>query len=282
MGYYDSRSQYSNVDARRRRMTPFLLVGGIAFIIGSIVGGFAGVFIFLRLTGGSAEASAPISAPTLSLDDVTQITEDDSVVQSPTDEPTASDAPVEESDLSGPRLFRIESEESQAQFFVYETFPEGTAVGRTNQIAGDIIIDFQSPVNSQLGTIRINLRTLQTDDPDRDRSIRCCVLLTAEDIHEFTDFVPVSITGLPEQVSVGETVSFLVIGNLTLVGNTRPVTFNVSVTIASEDEIRGTAEATVNRSEFGILNNEENGFDYHGVEEEVVLIFDFVARGVPE
>ena len=145
-----------------------------------------------------------------------------------------------------------------------------------------MIVDFNNPANSQLGTIRINLRTLATDDFDRDSSIRCCVLLTSRPEYEFTDFVPTMITGLPDQVTIGQTVPFQVTGDLTLRGNTRSVIFDVSLTLNSATEIQGYATATVNRSDFGILNDAQNGFDYHGVEEEVTLEFTFVARAVPQ
>jgi polyisoprenoid-binding protein YceI len=184
--------------------------------------------------------------------------------------------------ILSPQLFRIVSEESEARFSVYETFPEGTAIGRTDQIAGDIIADFNNPTNSQLGTIRINLRTLQTDDPDRDRSIRCCVLLTARPEYEFADFVPTSISELPSQLEPGQSISFQVTGDLTLRGVTRSVTFDVNLTVIDADILRGFATTAVNRTDFGILNDDENGFDYHGVEEMVTLEFDFVARSVPE
>ena len=184
--------------------------------------------------------------------------------------------------ILSPQLFRIVSEESEARFSVYETFPEGTAIGRTDQIAGDIIVDFNNPSNSQLGTIRINLRTLQTDDPDRDRSIRCCVLLTARPEYEFADFVPTSIGELPSQVELGQPSSFQVTGDLTLRGVTRSVTFDVNLTVIDADVLQGFATTAVNRMDFSILNDADNGFDYHGVEEMVTLEFDFVARSVPE
>jgi len=269
-----------------------LAFGLVTFVVGAIVGGVVGVFAFIRITGGTGEASTSISAPTLSVDGVTStgqaavIPEGNNTVGAalPTlVPPTSVINPTEIPTSPQPaarRLFRIVSEESEARFSVYETFPEGTAVGRTNQIAGDIIIDFDAPANSQVGTIRVNLRTLRTDDADRDRSIRCCVLLTAQNAYEFSDFAPTSITGMPPQVQVGQTASFQVTGNLTLRGNTRLVTFDVSVTPNSESEIRGTATATVNRTDFGILNDDQNGFDYHGVAEQVTLTFDFVARAV--
>lgn len=107
-------------------------------------------------------------------------------------------------------------------------------------------------------------------------------MLSAQDIYEFADFVPTLITGLPEQVAIGQTIPFQVTGDLTLRGATKPVTFSVSLTLVNANEIRAFADATVNRSDFGILNNSDNGFDYHGVEESISLSFDFIARQVDQ
>jgi polyisoprenoid-binding protein YceI len=288
-----------------------LLYSLMLFGMGAIVGGFAGVFIFMYITGGSAQPSEPISAPSLSLESLNNenrtiepaaktnllaptgaelnetITDPETEIDTESNEGTTSSSETEviaisESTILSPQLFRIVSEESEARFSVYETFPEGTAIGRTDQIAGDIIVDFNNPSNSQLGTIRINLRTLQTDDPDRDRSIRCCVLLTARPEYEFTDFVPTSFSELPSKVEFGQAIAFQVTGDLTLRGVTRPVTFEVNLTGIDADTLQGFATATVNRTDFSILNDADNGFDYHGVENTVNLEFDFVARSVPE
>ncbi|MBZ0286738.1 MAG: hypothetical protein K8I30_03920, partial [Anaerolineae bacterium] len=48
-----------------RRVLVLSLV--VVFGIGALIGGVAGVFIFIQIAGGSGEPSAPISAPTLSL-----------------------------------------------------------------------------------------------------------------------------------------------------------------------------------------------------------------------
>ena len=45
-----------------------ILYSLMLFGMGAIVGGFAGVFIFMYITGGSAQPSEPISAPRLSLE----------------------------------------------------------------------------------------------------------------------------------------------------------------------------------------------------------------------
>lgn len=307
----DRRSLYKS-KLRSKRLRSNIVYSIFLLGVGAIIGGFGGVFIFMYITGGSATPSEPISAPALSLE-----TFDASAVEAEEGQPTAvsvalaeetaateslptpvaavleageaeSAAPVPTEaatatpDALAPQLFRIVSGESEARFSVYETFPEGTAVGRTNEIAGDIIVDYATPANSQLGTIRINVRTLRTDDPDRDRSIRCCVLLTAQRAYEFADFVPTALHDLPAQIELGQILNFRVTGDLTLRGTTQPVTFSVVLTLVNADELRGSATTRVNRSDFGILNDAENGFDYHGVEESVALEFDFVARAVSE
>lgn len=274
------------------------------FIIGAVGGGLIGGSLFLVVMGGSAEPSTEISAPTLSLaefgsDDV-EPTSTEAIVQlqsTPTPAATSTPVPVvattQPTPTSAPptpttapptpipaQLYRIVPARSQARFSVYETFPVGTAIGSTNEIAGDIVVDFETPANSQVGTIRINLRTLQTDDPLRDRSIRCCVLLTAQDAYEFADFVPTNTTALPTQIVFGEPVPFQVTGDLTVRGTTQPATFDVEVLLVDETELRGFATTIVDRRDYGILNDADNGFDYHGVVNEVTLEFEFVAQAV--
>lgn len=187
---------------------------------------------------------------------------------------------ISATDPPEPVLFRIVSEESVVSFAVDETLPLGTAIGRTNQVAGDILVDFNEPHNSQLGIIRVNLRTLKTDRLDRDYSIRCCVLLTAQDAYEFTDFVPTLISNLPDQIRIGQVIPFQITGNLTLRGITQTVTFDISLTVVSDTELRGIATAIINRSNFGILNNGENNFNKHGVAETVTITFEFIAKQV--
>lgn len=275
-----------------RKFAPMLMaIFFLGMLIGGIIGGVGGVLVFIRITGANDQPSAPISAPTLSLDAL------DASVQTPDEMPILAEitaTPVQVA-LSSPtevihtptittptdvsrQVFRIAPEESLARFSVDETIPAGTAIGTTNQIAGDFIIDFANPSNSQLGVIRINLRTLRTDDPARDNSIRCCVLLTSQNAYEFTEFVPTAISGLPEQASIGQVVDFQVTGNLSLRGVTRPVTFSVTLTLESQQAVRGVAQAILNRSDFDILDDEM--LAYHGVAEQVTLDFDFVARAV--
>lgn len=248
---------------------------------GMLFGCVTSILVFMSITGGfinpanvvaNASASGSVEEATLvPLLNTTQAV----------NESTSSSADSNQS-VTSAQLFRITPVQSQASFSVYETFPEGTAIGRTREVTGDIIVDFENPVNSQVGVIRVNLRTLRTNDLARDRSIRCCVLLTARDEYEFAEFQPTAIGELPNQVVFGEPVSFQVMGDLSLRGATRSVTFDVELTVHDDERLTGTATTSVNRRDFGILNNDDNGFDYHGVANEVLLSLDFVANAVAE
>jgi hypothetical protein len=217
-----------------------------------VIGGLVGVFIFIDLVGGTGEPSAPISAPTLSLDDLW------------TDEP-ASEPMNTDIALVATRVAQIGDER--------EPFIIGL-VGSTDQVAGDIIVDFDNPPNSRIGTIRVNLRT---DEPARNEAIRCCILLSERPEYEFTDFIPTAIEGLPDTVNIGDTVNFQITGDLSLRGITRSLTFDASVTLVSATEITGLATTTILRADYGLL---EGGLIEHGVSEEVTLEIEFMARAV--
>lgn len=328
MSYYYSNPSVQN--SRTNKLKVFVWIAtifGFGFVSGSVVG----IWIFIRIAGGTGQPSVPISAPTLAITPAPSSTSGEKQEYSATQVMTPNNtklatleiAPTSTIRLSASHtnkkvvtttettiqplanidptatirsnvatptisatnpaetvLFRIIAEESEVSFTVDETLPLGTVIGRTNQVAGDILVDFNEPHNSQLGTIRVNLRTLKTDRLDRDYSIRCCVLLTAQDAYEFTDFVPTMISNLPDQIRIGRVIPFQITGNLTLRGITQTVTFEVSLTVVSDKELQGIATAIINRSNFGILNNGENNFNKHGVAETVTITFEFIAKQV--
>jgi polyisoprenoid-binding protein YceI len=162
-------------------------------------------------------------------------------------------------------LFHIVPEESEARYILDELDPLVTGlVGRTNQIAGDILIDFEQPARSRVGSIRINLRTLRTNNSNRDGAVRAEVLLSAQPEYEFTEFTPTGITGLPNTLTLGEAIHFQVAGDLPL----PPV---------SESEVRGLAHTTIQRADYDLL---QAFLADRGVSEEIVLELEFVARAV--
>jgi polyisoprenoid-binding protein YceI len=150
-------------------------------------------------------------------------------------------------------LYRIDTNGSQVSFTLTEDLrgQPTTVVGTTDQVAGDILVDFATPANSKIGTIRINARTLVTDQEFRNRAIRSNILQSSKDEYQFIDFTPTSITDLPDKVEVGSTIKFKVVGDLKIRDIVQSVTFDVSVT-AGEDSLTGSATTTVTRDQYNL------------------------------
>jgi len=179
-------------------------------------------------------------------------------------------------------LFRIVSDESEASFTLDEDLAgvRTTVVGTTSQVGGDIIFNFTTPAESEVGTITINARSLQTDNNFRNGALQDRILRSRQDEYEFITFVPTALNGLPETITVGETYTFDIVGDLTVIDATNEVTFNAEVTVVSETEISGTATTTIAYGDWDIPV--PTAPSVANVEEEVDLAISFVAREVDE
>ncbi len=233
-----------------QKRTRNILLGLVLAAIVIVVAGLAYVWI----SGGSGEASEEISAPTIEVE-VTEETEQTV-------------------------LFRIVSEDSEVRFLIDEVLRGDpiTVVGSTDQVAGDVLVNFSNPEASQVGTIRINMRTLQTDNEFRNRAIRSQILNSNQDEFEFSEFVPTSLAGMPEIVTVGQPFDFQIVGDLTVRDITNEVSFAVTATLVSETRLEGTASATVTRESYNLLIPSVPGVA--DVSDEVILELDFVAVAV--
>ena len=278
-------------------MKKFVIVMGA--ILAVIVAAGVALGAYVWITGGSGEASEPISAPTIAVavptvsptasptlsvaDEATPVPPA-AEVAAPTAAPTLSVAdeatpvpPVAE--VAGPTatLYRIASEESEVRFLIGEFLDDvaNQVIGTTDQVAGDILIDFDNPAASQLGQIRVNVRTLRTDSGNRDRAIRSFVLESGQEQYEFAEFDPVELVGLPDSIAVGDTLDFQIVGNLTVKGIAAAVTFEAEVTVGA-DGISGTATGSVRYDAYGLFIPNARG-RVTQVDEVVVLEIDFVA-----
>ncbi len=181
---------------------------------------------------------------------------------------------------SSATLFRIAQDESQAEYNIFEVLngSDKTVVGTTSEVAGDIVIDLNDLSQTEVGEIAINARTFATDEDRRDNSVARFILQSESDANEFITFQPTAINGLPDSASVGDTLEFQVTGDLTIAGTTQPVTFDVTATLATADQLTGHAETVIQRSNFN-LTIPSVPF-VADVGEEVTLKLDFVANAV--
>lgn len=221
-------------------------------------------------------ASAPAEAPAAS-PSPTRAAVEEPVGEEPA---TAAEAVAPTATTAAPagevRIYSISQEQSQVRFELGEDLRGvRTAVaGVTDQIAGEIALDFSDLASAQVGVIQINARGLATDNNFRNRAIHNEILQTGA--YEFIIFTPTAIDGLPDAAPPGETVNFTITGDLTLREITQPVAFAVTATALSPDTVSGTAVATVHRGDFDLripsVPNVAN------VDEEVRLTIDFVAN----
>lgn len=245
------------------------MILGIVIVIVLIA---AGAFAFIYIRGGDGSPSATISAPTLALE--TQAGANSAPTQAMMEgaEPT-----VDTAGASGVVVFNIVTDQSNVSFTLTEELngQPTTVVGETDQVAGQIAVDFNNPLNSRVGEIRINARTLQTDNDFRNRAIRGEILQSAQDEFEFIRFVPTEVVGLPETITIGQPITFQLVGNLTIRDITQTVTFATGVTPISQTELEGYATTTVMRGDYNL--DIPSVPSVANVSEEVDLRIDFGA-----
>ncbi len=231
------------------------------------------------------QASGTIEAVPLGLTEGTTTVPETTVTEPTADtlaeSEAASSAPESgeeesEEEPTGVRIYQISQADSRVRFELDEELrgQPKTVVGTTDQVAGEIALDFSDLSTVQMGVIQINARTLQTDSDRRDRAIQNEILDTGA--YEFVTFTPITINDLPDAAGIGEEVAFTIDGNLTIRDVTQPVTFDVVATAVSETDLRGTAVATISREAYGLRIPSVPLVA--NVEEEVKLTIDFVAH----
>lgn len=191
--------------------------------------------------------------------------------------PAATEAPAAPAATEAPAAlsYAIDPARSEALFVLNEELlgQPTTVTGTSTIVSGIITADWASPANTQVGTIEIDANSLTTDRDQRNGAIRRFILQT--DQFPKITFEPTAIEGLPDAVNAGDALTFKVTGNLTVRNVTKPVTFDVTTTAVSEDEISGTAKANVTRTDFELtipsVPNVAN------VTDEVTLALNFVA-----
>jgi polyisoprenoid-binding protein YceI len=171
--------------------------------------------------------------------------------------------------------FRIEPSASEVRFVIGEILggAPNTVIGVNDQVSGEILISVSNPAASRIGPIEIGADSFVTDSALRNRAINQFVLQSG--IYPLITFTPTAIGGIPGKVSSGTVLTLQIAGKLTIREVTQPVSFEATITVVSESEIRGNAAATISRSDFELTIPSVPRVA--GVDEELVLEFDFVA-----
>lgn len=151
------------------------------------------------------------------------------------------------------KTYAIVSEESTAQFTLNEDLrgKPTKVVGVTHDIGGSFSV-IQNPAALTIGEIKVNARTLKTDNDQRNGAIGRMILKSEDPANEFVVFKPASVTGLPATIETGVEFPFSVIGDLTIKGITKPVTFTGTGTVNADGSFTGGAKTIVTHSDYDI------------------------------
>ena len=171
-------------------------------------------------------------------------------------------------------IFEIVQAESEARFSLGEILRGNpkTVVGVTDQVTGEMSVDFGNPANSQVGIIQINADSLTTVNNFRNGAIQKFVLVTNQ--FEFITFDPTTVAGLPDSISFGEEILFTITGELTVKDVTNEVTFDAKVIAVSETRLEGYASTIIAHADYDITIPEVQ--QVADVDEEVLLEIEFV------
>ncbi len=147
------------------------------------------------------------------------------------------------------------------------------AVGVTQQVQGVIILDEDNGIVSAESRLVVDLRALKSDDRRRDRYLQRSTIDTAR--YPVAEFVPRDVLGLPAPLPRSGTAQFQLVGDLTIHGVSRPLTWEVSASF-TEQVIAGRAATSFQFGHFDMTI--PRVFLVLSVDDRIQLEIDFFLR----
>jgi polyisoprenoid-binding protein YceI len=189
---------------------------------------------------GSAASSAPTAVTTSSASSST------GAATAPAASAAAASAP------GGATTYTIAGDKSQAKVTVNEKLANlpspSDAVLTTNAIQGQLFLGADTkPIEG--AKIMVDMRTLKSDKTQRDNFIRTNTLQA--DQFPLAEFVVTGVDGWTGPLTEGKSSTFKLLGNMTIHGVTKPVTFDTTATMQGGN-VTGMATTTFKFQDFGM------------------------------
>jgi polyisoprenoid-binding protein YceI len=123
------------------------------------------------------------------------------------------------------------------------------AVGATSAVSGQIVVDTAHNVVRDASRVTVDLRSLQSDQGQRDQFIQQNPLQTGQ--YPTAEFVPTVVRGLSAPLPPAGALAFQLAGDLTVHGVTRPAVWEVQAQV-NGGAATGTAATQVTLADFGM------------------------------
>jgi polyisoprenoid-binding protein YceI len=123
------------------------------------------------------------------------------------------------------------------------------AVGTSTAVSGAVVLNKDGSIDSSQSQIKVDLSKLASDESRRDNFIKGNTLQTSQ--FPMATFTPRDSEGLPSPLPTTGQSNFQLIGDLTVHGVTRPVTWQVTAQF-DPTTVSGSATTDVNISDFGM------------------------------
>jgi polyisoprenoid-binding protein YceI len=147
----------------------------------------------------------------------------------------------------------IDSSTSKASYHAHEQLVGRTlpseAVGTTPGVSGSIALAADGTIVADQSKISVDLSKLQSDESRRDNFIKGNTLQTSR--YPMATFIPTAVQGLPNPLPTSGQATFQLLGDLTVHGVTKPVTWQVSAQFG-DSTVTGDATSAINITDFGM------------------------------
>jgi len=213
---------------------------------------------------GSAAISTPAAPTPTTASVATPIAAQSSVATSaPTSVASPSSAPASvattSSSTTAPTVnasavtLVVDPAASTASYHAHEQLVGRTlpseAVGTTAGVSGSLAFAADGTIVADQSKISVDLSKLQSDESRRDNFIKGNTLQTSR--YPMATFVPTAVQGLPSPLPTSGQVTFQLLGDLTVHGVTKPVTWQVTAQFG-DSTVTGDATSAINITEFGM------------------------------
>lgn len=173
-----------------------------------------------------------------------------------------------------PTHWMLAPQGNEARFIVKEQLAGASlpndAIGTTQAITGNIILDAAGTPDSAASNITVDLRTLTSDRANRDRYIKGRTIVV--DSFPNAVFVPTGLTFATGKLGTDGAFTGAMTGLMTIHGTTRPVSWDVSGTIQGGD-VTGKATTHIHFGDFNMT--QPRVMIVLSVVDDITLEYDF-------